>query len=305
MRWFQKILVVIGQGDIPKVLFDEIAQVIAANEAEVTFLMIHPKLPGEMHEFQLQFEKMAQDNIKAGLAAHNLNISYNFVVETQKPYYISIIKRVIREDYDLIIKPEDKRESKERGFKSLDMSLLRKAPCPVWIYRDMESEKQPNILTAIDPLDEEPVARDLAIKLLRLGSALSEELGAKHYIISCWEVEHENFMRTSGFAKMEDETISQIIMDTQETHKKAFQYVMQKADIEEPDRQVLAKGPADKMISDYIAQKDIDLVVMGTVGRTGIPGYFIGNTAENILQNVGCSLFAVKPPGFQSPVKTD
>jgi len=41
---------------------------------------------------------------------------------------------------------------------------------------------------------------------------------------------------------------------------------------------------------------------MGTVGRIGIRGLFIGNTAEAILNQVECSVLAVKPPGFQTPV---
>jgi nucleotide-binding universal stress UspA family protein len=49
--------------------------------------------------------------------------------------------------------------------------------------------------------------------------------------------------------------------------------------------------------------KDIDILVMGTVARTGIAGFIIGNTAENILQTVTCSLLARKPNGFISPVQ--
>jgi len=42
---------------------------------------------------------------------------------------------------------------------------------------------------------------------------------------------------------------------------------------------------------------------MGTVCRTGIPGYFIGNTAESILSEVSCSVLTLKPEGFISPVE--
>jgi nucleotide-binding universal stress UspA family protein len=42
---------------------------------------------------------------------------------------------------------------------------------------------------------------------------------------------------------------------------------------------------------------------MGTVGRVGIPGLFIGNTAEEIFQTTACSVLAVKPDGFISPVE--
>jgi nucleotide-binding universal stress UspA family protein len=48
---------------------------------------------------------------------------------------------------------------------------------------------------------------------------------------------------------------------------------------------------------------DIDLIVMGTVGRTGLMGLVMGNTAETILRSVRCSLLAVKPEGFLTPVR--
>jgi nucleotide-binding universal stress UspA family protein len=44
---------------------------------------------------------------------------------------------------------------------------------------------------------------------------------------------------------------------------------------------------------------------MGTVARIGIPGLLIGNTAETILDQLDCSVLAVKPPGFVSPVALD
>lgn len=47
----------------------------------------------------------------------------------------------------------------------------------------------------------------------------------------------------------------------------------------------------------------INLLIMGTVARTGISGLVMGNTAEQILDDVGCSMIAVKPPGFRSPLE--
>lgn len=57
------------------------------------------------------------------------------------------------------------------------------------------------------------------------------------------------------------------------------------------------------MMQKVIEEKKIDVLVMGTVARTGIPGFIIGNTAEIILQKIDCSLLALKPLGFVSPVK--
>jgi len=65
------------------------------------------------------------------------------------------------------------------------------------------------------------------------------------------------------------------------------------------------EGWADKVIPEFAEQQHIDLIVMGTVSRTGIPGFFIGNMAEKILLKINCSVLAVKPDDFISPVQLD
>ena len=67
-------------------------------------------------------------------------------------------------------------------------------------------------------------------------------------------------------------------------------------------RSHLKQGLAGKVIPATVAELKADLVVMGTLARTGVPGLFIGNTAESILEQLHCSVLAIKPPGFVSPV---
>ncbi len=65
---------------------------------------------------------------------------------------------------------------------------------------------------------------------------------------------------------------------------------------------VLRRGVPDAVILKIADEAEPDLIVMGTVCRTGIPGFFIGNTAESILRQVRCSVLTVKPRGFKSSV---
>jgi nucleotide-binding universal stress UspA family protein len=51
------------------------------------------------------------------------------------------------------------------------------------------------------------------------------------------------------------------------------------------------------------SNQQVNLIVMGTICRTGLPGLFIGSTAENVLQQVDCSVLTAQPGGFVSPVK--
>ena len=67
----------------------------------------------------------------------------------------------------------------------------------------------------------------------------------------------------------------------------------------------LLKGDAGELIPDLAIQERADLVIMGTVGRTGIAGFFIGNTAEKVLDVVDCSVLTVKPDSFVTPVRLE
>lgn len=40
----------------------------------------------------------------------------------------------------------------------------------------------------------------------------------------------------------------------------------------------------------------------GAVARTGVEGFILGNTADTILRQTACSVLAVEPPAFVTPV---
>ena len=64
----------------------------------------------------------------------------------------------------------------------------------------------------------------------------------------------------------------------------------------------MVSGEPGVILSRLADRLDIGLIVMGTVARTGVPGFIMGNTAETILNQIDCSVLAIKPPGFVTPV---
>ena len=62
--------------------------------------------------------------------------------------------------------------------------------------------------------------------------------------------------------------------------------------------------PADIVI-EHAASERIDSLVMGTLARTGIAGLVNGDTVKTVLSRLNCSVLAVKPGGFVSPVTLD
>jgi len=64
----------------------------------------------------------------------------------------------------------------------------------------------------------------------------------------------------------------------------------------------LVKGEAATVIDALAEELRADLILMGTLGRTDVPGLFIGSTAEEVLRTTRTSVLALKPAGFASPV---
>ncbi len=67
----------------------------------------------------------------------------------------------------------------------------------------------------------------------------------------------------------------------------------------------LVKGEVPVVISEFARSNDVDLVVMGTVARSCVAGMLMGNTAEQILNDIECSVLALKPSSFSCPVHLD
>ena len=70
-----------------------------------------------------------------------------------------------------------------------------------------------------------------------------------------------------------------------------------------PGRSTFTKDEQPTSIRETVDKRRINLLVMGTVARTGVSGLLIGNTAESVLDHVRCSVIAVKPPGFVTPIQ--
>lgn len=68
---------------------------------------------------------------------------------------------------------------------------------------------------------------------------------------------------------------------------------------------LLVRSAAEMVVHEQSRLVSADVVVMGTVARTGLSGIFIGNTAENIINSLECAVLAVKPGGFVSPIPLD
>ncbi len=280
------------------------------NNAALEVLVIAPEFPQDFPDHKKKFEEsliaQAQSSIDSTRDALKLeepvNISIQLLVN-QKPA-IKIIQHAIQQDYDLIIKEAEPQDNKS-GFKALDMELLRKSPMPLWLCRPIKHHRQDiQVAVAIDPINDEPVSVSLSEDLLELSRSLADSCSGELQIISCWDYPLETELKNNVFIKIPDDQIVQKVEKARQNHLLQVERLVEKSGITGTNSIHHIRGKADLKIPEFVNKQRIDILVMGTVARTGIPGLIFGNTAENIIQNLPCSLLALKPKGFVSPVST-
>jgi universal stress protein E len=221
--------------------------------------------------------------------------------------FIEIIREVLLHQHDIIIKvAEGDIEPGERLFASTDMHLMRKSPVPVWILKTNSVTLPKKILIAIEPLASNDESSQFNQRILELAHSVAGISGADIHVLSVWHLVGEASLRNSPLLKIKEQQIQQLLKDAEDQvshyHEHLAQWLTQAYPDKRPPQFHRIKGFARKMIPPFVRAQDIDLIVMGTIGRTGIPGLLIGNTAESILSEVNCSVLTVKPQGFISPI---
>jgi nucleotide-binding universal stress UspA family protein len=212
--------------------------------------------------------------------------------------FIEIITQVLRHNYDIVIKVAELQGSL---FNSNDIHLLRKCPCPVWLIRNAGASK--TILAAIDlSLQDSAQGKTLNKLIMDLATSVAARDQSQLYVLSCWTLQGESTLRSSGFLKVSEDRIDDMLVAEHRENLSRQKELGRSYSLSE-EQLFLTKGSPDDIIPQFMDEKLINTVVMGTVGRTGIPGLIIGNTAETVLRSIDSSVIAVKPDNFVSPVE--
>ena len=220
--------------------------------------------------------------------------------------FLKIIREVLRNGHDLVmIAAEGKGGFRELLFGSTTMHLMRKCPCPVWVFKPDQPVRYTRILAAVDPTPHDEERNALNHKILELATSLARSEHSELSIIYAWTLYGESALR-SGRTRLSKEQVDKMVGEIRDTHKRWFITLLREHTLEDLSCRVyLLKGEAGRLIPALAKAREVDLIVMGTVSRTGVAGLLIGNTSEQVLNQVNCSVLTVKPEGFITPVRSD
>ena len=320
MMRFQRMLCLFGGSETERGLLERVVAMARNNQASLTVADVVPRFTAGIGmpaggpisrdmEATLVAERTAL--LEAAVAPYRGEIPLATEVIVG-PLFLEVIRRVRRHGHDLVIKVPEDPEWLQGLFGSDDMHLLRKCPCPVWLLKPPAAGAFRRVLAAVDvspfhPAEEMETHRALNRRVLELAASAAMAEFAELHVVYAWQA----LAAQSVFFDSEAAQVDAQVEQERQQHVAALAELLGEArmglgaqawDYLAPHEH-MPEGQALHEIPRIAEALGIDLVVMGTVGRTGIPGLFIGNTAEAILGQVQCSVLAIKPPGFVSPVQ--
>lgn len=310
MRRFKNILLVADKATDDSSLHSTIERSAALarhNQAKLKVVDVIEELPShssdlykivpraELREMLIEHRLEALDELVAPQREAGMEVDTSVLIGTP---YIEIIREVIRDEHDLLIKPATGTDSlKTVLFASTDMHLIRECPCAVWIAKPIKTKKYARILAAVDPTPGDEQKDQLNAKILELSTSLAESEHSDLHIVHAWVLYEEALL------KLLVGNVEALAGDTRASHKQWLDELLQDYTLNKDKNHVhLLQGKAREVIPMVADQEKVELIVMGTLSGTELPRRLIGHTAEDVLNHVDCSVLTVKPEGFVSPV---
>ncbi len=308
MKRFKNILYFADQPDTQNATLERAVALAKTNHARLTVMDVTAEAEAATEiekslgiDLNAALRERRIEQLEALTAPHATKAGMIYTQVLTGTPFIEVIRSVQRNGFDLLMKTARPLAGlTERLFGSSDMHLLRKCPCPVWIDRPDCAHPYKSLLAAVDPTSDS--SDGLNRLIMDLATSLAEREQARLHVVHVWRLEGESMLR-SGRGRVPKEKLLSLLDETERRHGDKLNRLLNDYDMTVSDDNVhLLKGNAADSIAGLAGELGTDLIVMGTLGRTGVSGLLIGNTAEDVLQTTQASVLTVKPEKFVSPI---
>ena len=222
---------------------------------------------------------LKHDYIDNSLVHIDIKVSWHYNL------YQAIVEEMINGRYALIIKACQT----PTHTLSLDWQLLRSCPCPIWLVKEQPWPDNVNIVVAANLLSHDPNYIQLNTNAMQAAILLSNRFnGATLHLVASYD-------EATDLLMMELSGIDTVQYNTMIRHHflLAMKALRQKYAIAQ-EQTHLAIGTAEQALSRIARQVNANVMIVGCCGRTHLPAFLLGNTAEQLTKDLPCDLFAVK-----------
>lgn len=227
-----------------------------------------------------------------------LNVDCN-VIWHNRPFE-QIIEQVLKNGYDIVIKGTHQHDKlKSVIFTPTDWHILRKCPCPVLLVKEHLWPDNGNIVAALNIGSDEAEHSSLNDKITAEAKQLTQVMKANLHLVNSFPGTPVNIAIEIPEFNASDYNHSMFKHheNAMQEHAKAFNISIENTHIKE--------GLPEDVIQSVADELDAELVILGTIGRTGLSAALIGNTAEHVIDRLNCDVLALKPDGYISPLDVE
>jgi len=210
------------------------------------------------------------------------------------------IQEAMRCHHDLIVKATHEHDKLRAViFTPTDWHLMRKSPVPVLLVKQHAWPAKGNILAAVNSGSEEPDHISLNEQIISRAQQMSALLGSHVHLVNTYPGTPVNI--AIEIPEFDPKSYNEAVRDH---HVKALHRQAESHGINLNRCHVLEGLPED-VIPNLADDLDAELVILGSIGRSGFSAALIGNTAEHIIDSLNCDVLTLKPEGFESPVRLE
>lgn len=237
-------------------------------------------------------------SILSELAVEELNIDCQ-VIWHNRPFE-QIIEQVLKNGYDIVIKGTHQHDKlKSVIFTPTDWHILRKCPCPVLLVKEHLWPDNGNIVAALNIGSNEEEHKSLNDKITAEAKQLTQVMKANLHLVNSFPGTPVNIAIEIPEFNASDYNRSMLLHHEKSMHEHATAFNI------EQENTHIKEGLPEDVIQSVADTLDAELVILGTIGRTGLSAALIGNTAEHVIDRLNCDVLALKPDGYISPLDVE
>lgn len=219
------------------------------------------------------------------------------VVWHNRPFE-AIIREVLGHDYDLVVKGTHQHDTlKSVIFTPTDWHLIRKCPAPLLLVKDHNWPVGGAVVAAVNASSDDEQHQALNQRIVQDAKFIAQLAQGDLHLVNAYPATPVNIA-----IEIPEFNPSQYNETVKEHHLNSTRELGTQHGIA-THHQHVEEGLPEDVIPRIAKKLDSELVVMGTVGRTGLSAALVGNTAEHVIDSLDCDVLALKPDGYHSPLE--
>jgi universal stress protein E len=188
--------------------------------------------------------------------AHDDGIEASSEVEVADNWRQQAVSAAARCSASMVFKNSQEHTVVDRQLRSTsDWTLLRFSPCPVLLVKDFRDWKHRRVLAAVNSDSTDEAHIKLNNQIISFAQSFSDAYGSDAHFVCAYKDRN----KVPSRAELAD------------TCGSPEEYVH------------VLEGNAVEVITGTAESLEADLIIIGTVGRTGLKGTVVGNTSERLL----------------------